>query len=283
MMHFRKIEINDLKIVAPLKCGTRWLLDRAEKSSFVYIDNLKEETDSKTIFLYREPNNHLISALHTDYIINECDLNKTLDNLLNYKSAHWRGDMYENIHRAWTYNKFKMVNYLDISELINDYDFDKNKYDFSVQSPYFITKQMVLDLIPVDIKEELFKMADNNNFWLKQIQENNDKVLSKNVIDRLDNIELQYQKNDKIKIVGYESMIDNYQSMISNYQSIISNFPSRISFYETKSNEDKLTINLKNDIIKKNNLLIIEQNDLIYQNRSIIENYIRLNRKKSLI
>ena len=206
-MHFRKIEINDLKIVAPLKCGTRWLLERSDNSSFIYINYLKEETDSETIFLYREPNDHLISALHTDYIhVNKYDLNKTLDDLLNYKSPHWRGDIYENVHRAWTYNKFKMVNYLDISKLIDDYNFDKNMYDFSTE-PYFLTKQMVLDLVPNDIKEELFKMVDSNDYWLKQILENNDKIISKNVIDRLEN--------------GYEKMTKKNQLLISNYELII--------------------------------------------------------------
>jgi hypothetical protein len=249
MMHFRKIEIKNLKIVAPLKCGTRWLLERAEKSSFVYIGSLKEETDSETIFLYREPNDHLISALHTDYIhVNEYDLNKTLDNLLNYKSAHWRGDMYENIHRAWTYNKFKMVNYLDISKLIDDYVFDKNIYDFSVTPPYFLTKQMVLDLVPIDIKKELFKMVDNNDYWLKQILENNDKVLSKNIIDISDNIMLENEKINK-------KIISNYESMITNYESIIT----------------------------KNKLLIKEKDFIINQNNLIIDNYRKNKGKLSLI
>jgi hypothetical protein len=208
-----------LKIVAPLKCGTRWLLEKAEKSSFVYIDHLKEKTDSETIFLYREPNNHLISALHTDYIhVNKYDLNKTLDDLLNYKSSHWRGDMYENIHRAWAYNKFKMVNYLDISKLINDYNFDKNKYDFSALPPYFLTKQMVLDLVPIDIKEKLFKMSENNEYWLKQIQENNDKILSKNIID---NIMLENEKVNKKIISNYEFIITKNNLLVKEKDFII--------------------------------------------------------------
>jgi hypothetical protein len=227
-MNFRKIEINDLKIVAPLKCGTRWLLERAEKSSFIDIEDLKEETDSETIFLYREPKDHLLSALQTDFIIQECDLNKTLDQLLNNKSPHWRGDMYEYIHRAWCYNKFKIVNYLNISELIDDYVFDKNIYDFSVHPPYFLTKQMVLDLVPNDIKKELFKMVDNNDYWLKQILENNDKVLSKNIIDISDNIMLENEKINK--------------KIISNYESIIT--------------KNKLLIKEKNFIINQNNLII---------------------------
>ena len=172
-MYFKKIEINNLKIVAPLKCGTRWLHEKSEKSSYINIEDLKEETDSETIFLYREPKDHLISALQTDYLLNECDLNKTLNDLLNNRSTHWRGDMYEYTHMAWCYNKFKMVNYLNICDLIGDYDFDKKKYDFS-KEPYLFTKEMVLDLVPIDIKEELFKMVDNNNYWLKQIQEKKD-------------------------------------------------------------------------------------------------------------
>jgi hypothetical protein len=156
-----------------------------------------------------------------------------LNDLLNNKSMHLSGYMYEHIHMAWCYNKFKMVNYLNICDLVGNYDFDKKKYDF-FSEPYFFTKEMVLDLVPIDIKEELFKMVDNNNYWLKQIQEKNDKIVSKIVldklndtilenqkIDKLNHIMLKYQKVDKKNIFDLESVVLNKESIILNYESVI--------------------------------------------------------------
>jgi hypothetical protein len=253
-MWFREIHINDLKIVAPLKCGTRWLLSKSNNSSFIYIDDLKEQTDNSTIFLYREPEDHLISALLTDYIIKECDLNKTLDDLLNFNSAHWRGDMYENIHRAWCYHKFKMINYLNISDLIGDYELDKNIYDFSKHPPY-LTKQEAWSMVPNDIKEQLFIMSDNNEYWLKQIQENNDKVLAKNTVERLNKI-ISEKHDDEILLL----------------KDIIN------------QNELAIKHNNENTISLQHHQSIIDGKDfIINQNKLIIENYRRKNGKISFL
>ena len=184
-MRLRIFYFNDIRIIAPLKCGTRWLYDKAKKSAFIHIDDLREQTNESDYFLYREGRDHLISALHTDYIRLECNLEKTIKELINNESPHWRGDLFENVHRAWCYKKFKMVEYTNICELIGNYELNKDLYDFSKQSPY-VTKQMVLDMLDTDTKNLLFEMADNNNYWLNQINEGNDKFLSKNTMDRLE-------------------------------------------------------------------------------------------------
>jgi hypothetical protein len=203
--HLRKFYINDIVIIAPLKSATRWLNDRAQKSDFIHIDDLKSHTQQSYYFLYREGRSHLESALHTDYIINEFDLDKTLDNLLNHTSSHWRGDLYEYIHRAWCYNKFQMVNYTDVCELIGDWDVNPNMYDFSMETNP-ITKRNVLDMVDTKTLSILYDMADTNNYWLKQILNGNDMALSKNIVDYEENrkdvlqsqigLQLQHKMNE---------------------------------------------------------------------------------------
>ena len=185
-MHLRKFYINDIVIIAPLKSATRWLNDRSQKSEFIHIDDLKSQTQQSCYFLYREGHSHLESALHTDYIINEFDLDKTLHMILNYESPHWRGDLYEYIHRAWCYNKFKMVEYTNVSELIGNWDVNTNLYNFSMNSNP-ITKRDVLDMVDSKTLSTLHTMADNNNYWLEQILNGNDMVLSKNIVDYEEN------------------------------------------------------------------------------------------------
>lgn len=195
-----KFFIKDKVIIAPLKCGTRWLSDKSWKYEDVDLSYLTKCTskseyflhrDGTSIryfpseyFLYREGVSHLESAILTDYIVNECDLSKTLHNLLNNTSLHWRSDLWEHIHFGWCYNKFQMVNYTQICDLIEDWDVNKEVYDFSKHPP-FVTKKMVLDMIDTETLTTLYKGADNNNYWLEQILNGNDKIISKSVADAL--------------------------------------------------------------------------------------------------
>ena len=180
----RKFWINDMVIIAPLKCATRWLTGKAWKSQLIPLKYLVEETHSSHYFLYREGISHLESAILTDYVTNGGDLSLTVHNLLTNRSNHWCSNLWEYIHRAWCYNKFQMVEYSEVSNLIGDWDADLNGFDFSKHPP-FITKEMVLNMIDSQTLTTLYEGADNNNHWLQQILNGNDKILSKSVIDML--------------------------------------------------------------------------------------------------
>jgi hypothetical protein len=230
-MHLRKFYINDIVIIAPLKSATRWLNDRSQKSEFIHIDDLKSQTQQSCYFLYREGRSHLESALHTDYHINEMNLPKTLNNLLNGKSNHWRGDLYEYIHRVWCYNKFKMVEYTNVSKLIGDWDVNINLYNFSMKSNP-ITKRDVLDMVDSKILSTLYTMADNNNYWLEQILNSNDMVLSKNIVDYEENRKdiLQSQIGRQLQHKLNKLTITNsvLKSRIEYAESVIGKLPTKL-------------------------------------------------------
>jgi hypothetical protein len=137
------------------------------------------------------------------------DLSKTLYGLLNNTSLHWCSDLWEHIHRGWCYNKFQMVNYTDVSNLIGDWDVDKEVYDFSTHPP-FITKAMVLDMIDTETLSTLYKGADNNNYWLQQILNGNDKILSKSVVDMC-GIKSDLDNNNNIMMLTNRIQILNNQ------------------------------------------------------------------------
>ena len=223
-MHLRKFHINGIIIIAPLKSATRWLFDQSQKSEFIHINSLKEKTYKSYYFIYREGRNHLESALHTDYIINEYDLDKTLHKLLNNESAHWRGDLYEHIHRAWCYNKFQMVEYTNVCELIGDYVVNKDLYNFSMTSPC-ITKHNVLDMVDEKTLSTLYTMADNNNYWLEQILNGNDKILSKNIVDFMDTYKDFLHSQSKLQlhseINGLTTTNNKLQSKIEYIESVV--------------------------------------------------------------
>jgi hypothetical protein len=101
-----------------------------------------------------------------------------------------------------------MVEYTNVSELIGDWDVNTNLYNFSMKSNP-ITKRDVLDMVDSKILSTLYTMADNNNYWLKQILNGNDMVLSKNIVDYEENrkdvlqsqigLQLQHKLNELTK------------------------------------------------------------------------------------
>jgi hypothetical protein len=79
-----------------------------------------------------------------------------------------------------------MVEYTNVSKLIGNWDVNTNLYNFSMKSNS-ITKRDVLDMVDSKILSTLYTMADNNNYWLEQILNGNDMVLSKNIVDYEEN------------------------------------------------------------------------------------------------
>ena len=78
-----------------------------------------------------------------------------------------------------------MIEYTNVCELIGNYKVNKDLYNFSMTSPG-ITKHNVLDMVDEKTLSTLYTMADNNNYWLEQILNGNDKILSKNIVDFMD-------------------------------------------------------------------------------------------------
>jgi hypothetical protein len=129
----------DNRILAPLKCGTRYL-----SKAYTFVNfNYYEVTDFSNIeyLIIREPYELLKSALHTEYILYE-EINNSEINLSNYLDklilinycSHWSYYMYEQMY--WIY--FKNRKKIKVIHLSNLTDFMKqNGYNMKyIQSNY---------------------------------------------------------------------------------------------------------------------------------------------------
>ena len=134
-------QLFDNRILAPLKCGTRYL-----SKAYTFVDfNYYEVTDFSNIeyLIIREPYELLKSALHTEFILYkemygfEIDFDNFLDELMlkNY-CTHWEYFMYEQMY--WIYFKSnKKIKVIHLSNLTNfmkqngyNMKYRKSNYDF---------------------------------------------------------------------------------------------------------------------------------------------------------
>jgi hypothetical protein len=113
----------DNRILAPLKCGTRYLSKVFEFVDFNYHTTI--DFSNIEYLIIREPYEQLKSALHTEYMIHkdvygyDMEFGDYLDKLIlqNY-CAHWTYDMYEQM--CWMYIKSnKRIKIIHLSDLTN--------------------------------------------------------------------------------------------------------------------------------------------------------------------
>lgn len=167
----------DNKIMAPLKCGTRYL--RSLNLPFNII-HLKEGDWERAydldweIIVVRNPLEHLKSALQTE-LLNLYNGHKlwsgmttesVLDRFISSNGCdHWSGSMYKMLYELWIYkNKsIKIVDLNDISYFISlmgyYVPYDKHKYDFTNRD-IWISKDDIFEKIEEEYPIHYSKLMD---------------------------------------------------------------------------------------------------------------------------
>lgn len=116
-------QLFDNRILAPLKCGTRYLSKAFEFVDFNYYTTV--DFSNIEYLIIREPYEQFKSAFHTEYLIHkdvykyDMDIGPYLDKiiLMNY-SSHWTYHMYEQLY--WMYIKSnKRIKIIHLSDLTN--------------------------------------------------------------------------------------------------------------------------------------------------------------------
>lgn len=156
------------RILAPLKCGTRFLDDvfgltdtQREESSI-----LQSKIKSTLLFpnihtlIVRPPKEHLYSALHTDILttMNNEDDTMDIDGLMHaytkridWCTGHWHPKIYETLYWMWRRNKgrIKVVELRNLSNHLMDLGFqlplyNKENYGFLDFKYYCSIDEMML-------------------------------------------------------------------------------------------------------------------------------------------
>ena len=192
-------------VIAPLKCGTRWLKkytspDSIEEIKFRQFEKIKNSKDN-CFLLYRDIKEHFISALYTEYLwFNYTPIENSptaeyqcsTEELNKIKSKTADFDKYKNINELFkkltTYggqftpnfwetfykknniNNFKLIHLDNLSSLFEKKIlFDKTEFDFSKEYLNHPTKEDVYNMLSSDQLDILNKIIEKETHYLNEI------------------------------------------------------------------------------------------------------------------
>ena len=178
-MNLKRFRYNSgLDIIAPLKHGTRWLEEKTNPISIeeIYrIDNIEEIT-KETYWVYREPKKHVVSALRTEIRTGiEFDGDSkdiVIDKFKTDMGLHWSPTLYKSLYQYWNKTGFNLIHLKDLSNLFPNIPYSYNEYDMSDFIKAKHTTEDIIELVGFVELDELYKMCDKDELWLKRILNN---------------------------------------------------------------------------------------------------------------
>lgn len=153
------------KIIAPCKCGTRYLdkiWDEYENTSEMYIFELPKWKGFNGYWIHRPPMEHLISALHTEIIDRRDDesIDDIIDGFLSKKgTTHWSDGLYKGLWEFISYNrKVKPIPLSQLTKLVRSLGiepphYDSKEYEFN-HIDRWVSKETVIKDIQRDYEVE---------------------------------------------------------------------------------------------------------------------------------
>jgi hypothetical protein len=183
---------NNDTILAPLKCGTRYLMECfGEESSTTDTTILKYSIYHKNVntIVVRSPFEHLESAIHTELLpifskgIDNDKMETEILNILerfkstphlSYGTTHWSYHIYEQMYWYWRRNR-KYIKVIKLSEL-SDYlkgiktelpKYDPDNYTFNNYS-YWCSKEDLMRFVKENYKSiwnDLVEQIKISNKW----------------------------------------------------------------------------------------------------------------------
>lgn len=170
----RYIYKSGLDIVAPLKCGTRWLegLDVENRiSTFSFtITDLQKHIHSGTTFIWRPVKEHMVSALKTELVT--CP-EKTLFDVvteMEYETCdHWHPHLYRELYGIWSKTPFQLYKLRTLSELnlsAKELKWNSTSYHFKLSTEWDSVESILNSLSPKH-KIRLERLIGEEEKWLK--------------------------------------------------------------------------------------------------------------------
>jgi hypothetical protein len=178
-------------IICIPKCGIRFVrnsnwINQSEVDIDPNSPNPPTDIAQNATVTYRNPCEHIISAIQTDYVWGNIEgkihtsnnrkqdwnLDVIIENMIDDKSEHWSPNLYKNLYRIWNIFGFKMMHIDKLSEFF-DYkiEYKPELYD-SHKMKHFKSKVEILSMISKDKLDELYILCDKDELWLKRILNN---------------------------------------------------------------------------------------------------------------
>ena len=171
----RFIYENGLDIVAPLKCGTRFLENETkwvECSEISSKEIPRTRIKRNTCFVWRDGMEWLISALKTEirhqieYNENP-DIDKILNEFQTNIGGHWSNTIYRDLYKLWNVKEFELIELKDLSTLFPDSKFVRENYKMHSYLKTTYDTEELLQRIPKNVFDKLCEDVERDKVWLE--------------------------------------------------------------------------------------------------------------------
>ena len=168
-----------LDIIAPLKCGTRWLEEKTnpikmeEFNTINLMSNPITGVTNETYWIYRDSKDHLVSALRTE-IRDAIEFRKEntdsiIDEFIKGKGIHWSPELYRCMYSYWNSVELNLIHLKNLSNLFIGIEYDSKNYDMHHYDKTKHTKEDIVKLVGSIKMNELYKLLDKDIIWLDKI------------------------------------------------------------------------------------------------------------------
>lgn len=162
-----------LDIIAPRKCGTRWLesldweLDNSTNTGEVY-KNLSKHIHNGTIFIWRPVREHMLSALKTELSFHHTE--KSPFDIVTEMEAgicdHWYPYLYKELYPIWSNTPFRFLKLRALSELNSSQPPSTTTYEFNVPEKWDNVESALNSLSSEHITR-LERLIGDEEKWIK--------------------------------------------------------------------------------------------------------------------
>lgn len=185
---------DNFDVIAPLKCGTRWLEKNTNPNHIEeirYEELFNKTSKGKTFFIYRDVLQHFKSGLYTEYLWfnHTANPNTAVANLkLKKHTIHF--DKYKNINELFKKltiygghfipNLWKKMNnkkpnfiFIKLDNLKTIFDnenisYDPTDFDFSKEYNDVPSKEEVFNMLSKTELDILYKIIEKENYYLNE-------------------------------------------------------------------------------------------------------------------
>jgi hypothetical protein len=170
----RYIYKSGLDIIAPLKCGTRWLEDldvenRTHRIGFD-ISELSSHIHSGTTFIWRPVREHMISAIKTELVnYPEKTPFDIITEMEHGTCDHWYPYLYKELYSIWEKTGFQFYKLRALSELTpsaKELKYISTSYNFRLPTEWDSVESILNSLSPKH-KIRLERLIGEEEKWLK--------------------------------------------------------------------------------------------------------------------
>lgn len=164
-----------MDIVAPLKCGTRWIeglnpSERLHQWDFG-VSSLSVNIHSGTTFIYRPIWEHLKSAISTELNLG-MDVRTIIHYIKTEKLNHWCPTLYKQLYPFWEFHSFKFHKLIELSAITpasvirEEYQYDK--YEFKLP-PQYESVDAILNKLDYNDITMIKQLVSSEEEWLSMM------------------------------------------------------------------------------------------------------------------